>query len=137
MPQMETPAELAEYWADSLGIYSAAEEHKEDCQCRVCFVSDMTARIRDSVKNEQILTPVFVDTSHSTIAAPIADHCTCVEDPNVLTIGACNFCTGNGVPIMFTVTDQSAKVAELESERDQLKAERDDLKIEIEELTSN
>ena len=54
MPHRETPDELAEHLATLLGVYGAAEDHKDDCECRVCFVSDMTARIRESVKNEAL-----------------------------------------------------------------------------------
>lgn len=51
MPFIETPTELAEALADLLGIYGAHEEDEPKI-CRVCFVSDMTMRIGQSVINE-------------------------------------------------------------------------------------
>lgn len=69
MPNFETPGELAELLADWLGIYGSLPqydngpqhdldcqcEHEEHCRCRMCFVLPMTARIRQSVKNEKAL----------------------------------------------------------------------------------
>lgn len=55
MPFIETPEDIAEELADTLGIYGAAKEHNENCKCRVCFVVDMTDRIRQAVRNEHLL----------------------------------------------------------------------------------
>lgn len=53
MPFLETPDELADEIADCIGVYGA---HDDKCSanrpCRVCFVSDLTARIRASVLND-------------------------------------------------------------------------------------
>lgn len=58
MPFVETPSDLAEYVADKLCIYGACNEAcHEGSLCRCCFVADLTARIRESVKNEQRLRP--------------------------------------------------------------------------------
>lgn len=59
MPNLETPDELAEQIADWCGVYGAAE-HKNDypdtCKCRMCFIGEVVRRIRESVRNEQLLT---------------------------------------------------------------------------------
>ena len=61
MPHIETPDELAEQVANWLGVYGSGldDEHDEPLhepwQCRVCFTSDLTRRIRQSVANEQAL----------------------------------------------------------------------------------
>lgn len=53
MPYLETPDELAAHLADLLGIYGAhGEQCTEQKLCRVCWVSDMTLRIRNAVLNE-------------------------------------------------------------------------------------
>ena len=56
MPYIETPDELAEWFADRIGLYGA---HDEKCDgglktnmCRVCWVPMIADRIRESVKNE-------------------------------------------------------------------------------------
>ena len=51
MPHLETPAELAEWLADQCYIY----ETDDDGERRPHWVSDVTERIRESVKNEQLL----------------------------------------------------------------------------------
>lgn len=61
MPNLETPDELADHIADLAGIYGAhGEEETSTCTdakpCRVCFVSGMTDRIREAVRNEALLT---------------------------------------------------------------------------------
>ena len=58
MVEFETPSELADAIADMLGIYGTGPEfgdHPDDCKCRMCFVSTMEDRIRDSVKNDKFL----------------------------------------------------------------------------------
>jgi len=55
MPYIETPADIAEDMANQIGVYGAAEEHGDDCSCRVCFVIELTARIRQSVEHENML----------------------------------------------------------------------------------
>ena len=59
MPYLETVDEFAEALADMIGIYGCGPEgdHLSDCKCRICFVSEMTNRIRQSVANEQKLYP--------------------------------------------------------------------------------
>jgi len=52
---VELPKDLAEEIADELSIYDIAEEHEEDCNCRVCFVIGLTKRIRDSRDSELVL----------------------------------------------------------------------------------
>lgn len=63
MPYIETPDELAEWMADYKGVYEdsqgspdeATGDHREDCECRMCFVDALTSRIRASVKNEEAI----------------------------------------------------------------------------------
>lgn len=55
--KIETPDELAEFLANALGVYGA---HDQRCalkvyKCRCCFVTAMTARIRESVANEKLI----------------------------------------------------------------------------------
>lgn len=59
MPYIETPEELAEWFADRVGIYGA---HDEKCDgglkkdmCRVCWVPMIADRIRQSVANQEKL----------------------------------------------------------------------------------
>lgn len=59
MPYLETPSELADFLADSIGIYGGHEDGEKK-QCRVCFVFEMSARIRAAVENEQKLNPAAV-----------------------------------------------------------------------------
>ena len=54
MPMIETPAELAEQIATMAGVYGAHCDEEEG-ECRVCFVSGMTQRIRDAVANEHMI----------------------------------------------------------------------------------
>lgn len=58
--EIETPPDLAEYLADSYGIYhdsNCTEKlHDEgECDCRVFWVPFITERIRKSVSNERRL----------------------------------------------------------------------------------
>ena len=62
MTLVEIPEELAESIADMIGIHDVPTNdwnpeihHKDNCKCRICFVSNMTKRIKDSVKAEYIL----------------------------------------------------------------------------------
>lgn len=62
MPYLETPEELADNIADLLGIYESPPmvgnldtDHPQDCKCRICFVTEMTDRIIDSVKNKHVV----------------------------------------------------------------------------------
>lgn len=57
MPFIETPADLAEQWADEAGIYNSSINHDNgiECQCRCCFVANITERIRNAVENESRL----------------------------------------------------------------------------------
>jgi hypothetical protein len=57
MPHLETPDELADFLADQVGVYGAHEDGvcTEQRPCRPCYVSELTARIRQSVKNEALL----------------------------------------------------------------------------------
>ncbi len=55
MPFVEMPEELAEDLANDLGIYGV---HGEDCEmgdkwCRMCWVSNMTNRIRQAGDRER------------------------------------------------------------------------------------
>lgn len=62
MLYVETPAELAEWLADTFGQYSCPRScrathdelrgHPEACWCRQCFVLEVTHRIRAAVANE-------------------------------------------------------------------------------------
>jgi len=52
MPHLETPDELADSLADKLGVYGVHDDLCSVDPCRVCFVSEMTQRIRDAVANE-------------------------------------------------------------------------------------
>jgi len=56
MPNLETPDELAEEIANKLYIYGSHDDAGE-CpkDCRICFTVDLTRRIRESVKNEELL----------------------------------------------------------------------------------
>lgn len=56
MLHIETPGDLADHLADRIGIYGGHEDG-EVKQCRVCFVSEMSERIRVSVENEQKFNP--------------------------------------------------------------------------------
>jgi hypothetical protein len=61
MPNLETPPQLAEVLANEFGIYGAHPEGRDDrenCDCRVCFVSSVTERIRQAVLNEHLLARV-------------------------------------------------------------------------------
>ena len=58
MPYLETPDELAEQIADWCGVYGCGNYvagHFDDCNCRMCFTGTLAARIRQAVKNEEIL----------------------------------------------------------------------------------
>jgi hypothetical protein len=62
MVHLETVEELAESLADACGIYGCGEggdngfaDHPDTCNCRICFVSDITERIRQAVKNDVFL----------------------------------------------------------------------------------
>lgn len=62
MVHLETVEELAESLADIGGIYGCGEggdngfaDHPETCNCRICFVSAITERIRQAVKNDIFL----------------------------------------------------------------------------------
>lgn len=58
MPHVETPAELADWLADQMGVYGACPEGNHDAEsphCRPCFVSEITTRIRQAVANEKLL----------------------------------------------------------------------------------
>lgn len=68
MPNIETVGELAEAIADYSGVWGANNcqcgcneneewdgDHQDDCACRMCFVSEITRRIKESVNNSQIL----------------------------------------------------------------------------------
>ena len=53
MPYVETVNELADAIADLCGVYGVkpvdgTDNHSFDCQCRICFVSDMARRIREA-----------------------------------------------------------------------------------------
>lgn len=56
-PNLETPAELAEWLADQTNIYGVPDgsfDHDADCPCRICWVIDVEARIRASVENARV-----------------------------------------------------------------------------------
>ena len=62
MVHLETVEELAESLADAVGIYGCGEggdngfaDHPDTCNCRICFVSDITERIKQAVKNDIFL----------------------------------------------------------------------------------
>ena len=62
--RLETPDDLAEYLADLAGIYvdprcvyrnSDERQHSTMCACRVFWIPELAARIRQSVDNEKAL----------------------------------------------------------------------------------
>ena len=61
MVQLETVDELAESLADIAGVYGCLpddtgfSDHPIDCKCRICFVSNITERIQQAVKNDIFL----------------------------------------------------------------------------------
>lgn len=61
MPNLETPGELADELANLMGVYGSHTPRCGDhaslktCECRICFVTELTARIRQSVANENLL----------------------------------------------------------------------------------
>lgn len=57
MPNIETTEELAEHIADLCNIYNQnpEDDHNENCNCRMCFVAYIRARIKQSVKNDNLL----------------------------------------------------------------------------------
>ena len=63
MPIIETVDEIAEEMADKLGIYEASRKtmidewgnHDDQCDCRMCFVSKFTERLRGAVRNEGVI----------------------------------------------------------------------------------
>jgi len=59
MPNLETPDELAEQVADWCMVYGGGPEngsdHPENCKCRMCFTGMVARRIREAVRNEQVL----------------------------------------------------------------------------------
>ena len=56
MPNLETPDELADEIANWLGVYGAHDENcTEEKECRCCFVLGLTERIRQAVRNEELL----------------------------------------------------------------------------------
>lgn len=55
MPYLETPAELAEWVADQVGVYGGGCGEQVPCNCRCCFVAELTQRIRDARDNEIFL----------------------------------------------------------------------------------
>ncbi len=65
MVHLETVEELAESLADIGGIYGCGEggdngfaDHPDTCNCRICFVSAITERIRQAVKNDIFLSNI-------------------------------------------------------------------------------
>lgn len=50
----ETLDDIVEELADELGIYGAhAEEHPDgQCECRVCWTTQITTRIKDAIQND-------------------------------------------------------------------------------------
>lgn len=61
---VELPSDVAEYVADQAGVYrdprcpddlDNAEDHFEDCNCRVYWVPWVTQRMRDAVHAEDKL----------------------------------------------------------------------------------
>lgn len=62
MPKMETPVELADKFADMLGIYcdhpeETFEEHEGGTVCRIDWCIEMADRIRAAAANEKKLEP--------------------------------------------------------------------------------
>jgi len=58
MPYYETIDELAEWIANIAGVYGCGPEddnHPNDCKCRICFVGDISARMREAVENENMI----------------------------------------------------------------------------------
>jgi hypothetical protein len=62
MPNLITPPELAEEIANEINRYGVHKpefendgEALKDCPCRMCYVMDLTRRIRESVRNEGML----------------------------------------------------------------------------------
>jgi len=61
MVELETVEELAEDIADLVGIYGCLpddtgfSDHPQDCKCRICFVSNMTERIKQAVQHDIFL----------------------------------------------------------------------------------
>ena len=55
---IETLDDIIEELADGLGIYGCGgedDDHKDDCDCRVCFEIGMRDRIIKAVKVEKII----------------------------------------------------------------------------------
>lgn len=55
MPNLITPPELAEEIANEIGRYGTHREEDENCPCRICYVADLTERIRQATINEHML----------------------------------------------------------------------------------
>ena len=56
MPNLETPAELADAVADWLGYYGThSDSGKCALGCRLCLTTNLTERIRAAATNEKIL----------------------------------------------------------------------------------
>ncbi len=51
MVYLETPEELADKIADWCGVYGSHTDGEKN-PCRICFVDEVTERIRKSVENE-------------------------------------------------------------------------------------
>ena len=52
---IETLEDIIEELANELSIYGAHSEHSADCECRVCFTSQLRRRIDDAVEIERKL----------------------------------------------------------------------------------
>lgn len=62
MVEFETVNELCEELADKLGIYGVPTsynqnivDHPENCECRICFVSELEDRMIEAVENDKFL----------------------------------------------------------------------------------
>lgn len=67
MPHLETVSELAEAFADACGVYNQGllllpdeQGHAEACTCQMCWCGRIETRIRQAVKNEEILSHLQV-----------------------------------------------------------------------------
>ena len=75
---VELPEDLAEHLADRLGIYGACPgDHAEEevVNCRPHFVSSMTTRIRESVRNEKVVSEFAVGRSKHRASAMLPCRC--------------------------------------------------------------
>ena len=52
---IETLEDIVENMADALGFYGAHEDDQEKRDCRVCFTTKLTSRIREAIRIERLI----------------------------------------------------------------------------------